>query len=570
MTNSELAQPGQSQSAAEQTTVQGPPAKALAGITVAAFALESCGGSSSGGSQSSTTVVPPVAAPVFRTTALSASRFLAQASMGATADSIARVRTLGFDGWITEQFSVPRAQTQWDWLAANGFNVAGNQNNEMGFDPSIWSQLITATDQLRQRVGMALLDFLVVGISGLPGNFRQFSMAAYIDVLMDNAFGNYRTLLDRVTTNAAMGSFLTYLGNRRANAATGALPDENYARELMQLFTIGLVELNADGSQRLNAGVPIETYSANDVAGMARVWTGWNLDSNDGTTPDRYRRPLVNTASQHETGIKTFLGRTIPANTSGEASKNLALDTLFAHANIAPFVSRQLIQRLVTSNPSAAYVGRVAAIFVNDGSGVRGDMKAVIRAILTDSEARNDAAGATTSFGKVRDPVLRLTGWARAYGVTSPSNAWAFGDTSAVTRLAQSPGRSPSVFGFFRPGYTPPNSPIANANLVAPELQVANETSVIGYVNYMQTLVSAGTGDVRANYADLISKAPVSATLVEDINLTLAGGQLSAATVTQIQTVVDGISAATPAGLNNRVYIALLLTLAAPEYLVQK
>jgi len=568
MTNSELAQPGVSQSVAEYAAAQGPPVEALAGITVAALALGSCGSSSSGGS---TSVVPPVVTPAFRTTALSASRFLAQTSMGATADSIARVRTLGFDDWITEQFNLPRSQTLWDWLVANGYNVAGNVNNEAGFDPAMWSQLITGPDQLRQRVGLALLDFLVVGISGAAlGGFRQFAMAAYIDVLMDNAFGNYRVLLDQISTNAAMGSFLTYIGNRKANTATGALPDENYARELMQLFTIGLTELNADGSQKLNAGAPIETYSPDDVSGMARVWTGWNLDSSDNTTPDRYRRPMINTASQHETGAKTFLGKTISANTNGVDSKNQALDTLFAHANIAPFVSRRLIQRLVTSNPSAAYVGRVAAAFVNNGSGVRGDMKAIIRAILTDSEARNDAASASSSFGKVRDPVLRLTGWARAFGANSPGNGWAFGDTSAVTRLAQSPGRSPSVFGFFRPGYTPPNSAIANANLVAPELQLANETSVIGYVNYMQTVISTGIGDVRANYTDLIAKAPVSATLIEEINLTLAAGQLSAATSAQIKAVVDGISADTPAGLNNRVYMALLLTLASPEYLVQK
>ncbi len=567
MINSELAQPGGSQSVAEHAAVQGPPLGAVAGITVAALALESCGGSSSGDPSS---VVPPLVTPVFRTTALSASRFLAQTSMGATADSIARVRTLGFDDWITEQFNLPRSQTLWDWLVANGYNVDGNVNNEAGFDPAMWSQLITASDQLRQRVGLALLDFLVVGISGLPGNFRQFSMAAYIDVLMESAFGNYRVLLDQISTNPAMGSFLTYLGNRKANTTTGALPDENYARELMQLFTIGLTELNADGSQKLNAGAPIETYTPDDVSGMARVWTGWNLDSSDNTTPDRYRRPMVNTASQHETGAKTFLGKTISANTNGVDSKNQALDTLFAHANIAPFVSRRLIQRLVTSNPSAAYVGRVAAAFVNNGSGVRGDMKAIIRAILTDSEARNDAAGASSSFGKVRDPVLRLTGWARAFGASSPGNGWAFGDTSAVTRLAQSPGRSPSVFGFFRPGYAPPNSAIANANLVAPELQLANETSVIGYINYMQTVISTGIGDIRANYTDLIAKAPVSATLIEEINLTLAAGQLSAATSAQIKAVMDGISADTPAGLNNRVYMALLLTLASPEYLVQK
>ena len=368
-----------------------------------------------------------------------------------------------------------------------------------------------------------------------------------------------------------MGAYLTFVNNRKADPRTGAQPDENYARELMQLFSIGLVELNMDGSLRLANNAPIETYTPDDVSGMARVWTGWTLDSTDSTVPDRYRRPMINPGTQHETGIKTFLGRTVPANTSGVDSKAIALDTIFAHANTAPFVSKQLIQRLVTSNPSPAYVGRVAAAFANNGAGVRGDMKAVIRAILLDSVARDDAgAAASTSFGKVRDPVLRLTGWARAFGATSPSNAWAIGDTTAVTRLAQSPGRSSSVFGFFRPGYTPPNSPIAEAGLVAPELQMVNETTAIGYVNFMQTLISAGIGDVKANYAHLISAAANAQTLVDLINLRLAAGQLQAATVTQIRTAVESLGAVTAIDLSNRVSVAVLLTMASPDYLVQK
>jgi uncharacterized protein (DUF1800 family) len=213
----------------------------------------------------------------------------------------------------------------------------------------------------------------------------------------------------------------------------------------------------------------------------------------------------------------------------------------------------------------------VAAVFANNGIGVRGDMKAVIRAILLDTEARDEAAAAaSTTFGKVRDPVLRLTGWARATGATSPSNAWAIGDTSSVTKLAQSPGRSSSVFGFFRPGYTPPNSPIADAGLLAPELQMANETSVIGYVNFMQTVIANGLGDVKGNYTDLIAKAATSQTLVDDINLVLASGQLSAATLAQIRAAVDSFGTITAADLTNRVNTALLLTMAAPEYLVLK
>lgn len=547
------------------------PLGTFAALAVVAPTLVACGGSPSPTSSVTASVSPTVTAPVFRTTELGAARFLGQATMGASSDAISRVRSLGFDGWLTDQLAMPRSQTLWDWLVAGGYNIPGNVNNQAGFDPAIWSQLITAPDQLRQRVGMALLDFLVVGISGLPGNFAQFAMAAYIDVLMDNGFGNFRTLLDQITTNAAMGAFLTFVNNRKTDARTGAQPDENYARELMQLFTIGLSELNMDGSLRLSGGAPIETYTPDDVSGLARVWTGWTLDSVDATTPDRYRRPMTNLATSHESGAKTFLGKTIPAGTSGADSKTIALDVIFAHANTAPFVAKQLVQRLVTSNPSPAYVGRVAAAFVNNGSGVRGDMKAVIRAILLDNEARDDTgAAALTTFGKVRDPVLRLTGWARAFGAASPTNIWAIGDTSSVTRLAQSPGRSTSVFGFFRPGYTPPNTPIADAGLVAPELQMANETTVIGYVNYMQTLIASGVGDVRGNYAELIAVAANSQILIDRINVTLAAGQLSAATITQIRAAVESFGAITAADLSNRVLTALLLTMAAPDYLVQK
>lgn len=491
--------------------------------------------------------------------------------MGATVSSIARVRSLGFDDWLSEQFGTARTQTLWDSMVANGFNVASNVNNQLGFDPALWSQLITAPDQLRQRVGIALLDFLVVGIAGVSNNYAQFSTAAYVDMLMDNAFGNYRTLLDQITTSPAMGAYLTFINNRKADARTGARPDENYARELMQLFSVGLYELNMDGSLRLANGAPIETYTPDDISELARVWTGWTLDSTDATVPDRYRRPMINSANLHETGIKTFLGKSIPAGTNGVDSKTIALDAIFAHANVAPFVSKRLIQRLVTSNPSPAYVGRVAAIFANNGNGVRGDLKAVIRAILLDTEARDDGgAAASTTFGKVRDPVLRLTGWARATSATSPSNAWAIGDTSSVTKLAQSPGRSSSVFGFFRPGYTPPNSPIADAGLLAPELQMNNETSVIGYVNFMQTMIANGVGDVKGNYTDLLAKAATSQALVDDINLVLAAGQLGPTTLAQIRAAIDSFAAITTTDLTNRVNAALLLTMAAPEYLVQK
>jgi len=540
--------------------------------TLPLVALAACG---EGGSAPTSAVPTPAPTPtpvvVTPPTKAQASRFLAQTSMGSSSADIDKVTAQGFDTWITDQFAVPRATSHWDWLVAGGYNAATNINSQNGFNNTVWRQAISGQDQLRQRVGLALLNFLVVGIDGLNTNWKAFAAAAYLDVLMDNAFGNYRDILDKISTNAAMGYWLTFLGNRKANTATGAQPDENYARELMQLFTLGLYKLNADGTQQLSGTTPIETYGPDDVSGLARVFTGFTLDSTDSTTPDRLRRPLIQQAANHELGTKVFLGTTIPANTTGFASLKIALDTIFAHSNVPPFVSKQLIQRLVTSNPSPAYVGRVSAVFANNGSGVRGDMKAVIRAILMDSEARSDSSLTSANFGKLREPVVRLTNWARAFGVTSPSDAWAIGDTSSsVNRLAQSIGHSPSVFNFFRPGYTPPNTAISAAGLVAPELQITNEPSVIAYVNYMQALIQNGTGDVRADYTAILTKASDSTALIDEINILLAAGQLSSATRATIKTAVDSIGTTTSALLNNRVYTAILLTMASPDYLAQK
>ena len=545
----------------------------LAGIVVATLplALAACGGDSGGGSAS---VPAPVAAPApapVPPTADQAGRFLAQTSLGSSRADIDSVVATGYDAWLTAQFSTPRATSHWDWLVAAGYNAAANINSTNGFNNSVWRQLISGQDQLRQRVGIALLNFLVIGIDGLNTNWKAFAAAAYLDVLMDNAFGNYRDILDKISTNAAMGYYLTFLNNRKANTATGSQPDENYARELMQLFTLGLYNLNPDGTQILSGGKPVETYGPADVSGLARVFTGFVLDSADSTTPDRLRRPLIQKATDHELGVKTFLGVTIPANTDGFASLKTALDTIFAHPNTPPFVSTMLIQRLVTSNPSPAYVGRVSAAFANNGSGVRGDMKAVLRAILTDTEARGTASLTSANSGKLREPVVRLTNWARAFAVTSPSDAWAIGDTSSTTtRLAQSIGHSTSVFNFFRPGYTPPNSAIATAGLVAPELQITNEPTVVAYVNYMQTLIQSGTGDVKADYTAILTKATDSTALIAEINTLLAGGQLSATTVATIKTAVDSIGSTTAALQLQRVYTAILLAMAAPDYLVQK
>jgi uncharacterized protein (DUF1800 family) len=526
--------------------------------------LAACGGGGGGGA---TGPAPPPPPAIVLPTRAQAARFLSQATMGPSRADIDAVAAQGFAAWLDAQFAMPRATSHWDWLVAAGYGTAASMSNQAGFDPVMWRQLIAGGDQLRQRVGMALLDFLVVGIDGVDLPWKQFAVAAYVDVLMDGAFGNFRNLMQNISLNVAMGYYLTFAGNRKANPATGSVPDENYARELMQLFTIGLLKLNPDGTAQTNAGAPIESYGQDDITGLARVFTGWNVDSADNSTPDRMRRPMANNASLHETGAKTFLGTTIPAGTAGPQSLSLALDAIFAHPNVAPFISKQLIQRLVTSNPPPAYVARISAVFENDGNGVRGNLKAVVRAILLDVEARNDAIAGTSTEGKLREPIMRLTGWARAFGASSPSGTWPIGDTSSSsTRLAQSPGRSQSVFNFFRPGYTPPNSAIAAAGLVAPEFQITNEPSVVAYVNYMAAIVANGSGDVRADYTAVAALAGDSSALIDEVDI-LLGAALSAATKAAIRGAVDSIAAGSAA---NRVYTAVLLTLASPEYLVQK
>lgn len=502
-----------------------------------------------------------------------ASRFLSQSSMGSSRALIARVQTLGYSAWIDEQLSMPQGGSRWDWLMANGYNAATYKNGESGFDSASWQKLLASSDTLRQRVTLALSEIFVVGIDGLSGGWRAFTAAAYFDLLEQHAFGNFRTLLDAVSRSPAMGQWLSFRGNLKANPITGSHPDENYAREVMQLFTIGLVKLNQDGTPILAGGASQPTYGEADTQGLARVFTGWDWDLT-GTTrevPDFQKRPMTMNASRHETGAKTFLGTTIPAGTDGTNSLRLALDTIFAHPNVAPFICRQLIQRLVTSNPSPAYVGRVAAVFNNDGRGVRGNLAAVIKALLLDDEARSLSNLTNPNYGKLREPILRFTGWARAFDASSSKGGWTVGDTSDPgSKLAQSPLRSPSVFNFFRPGYVPPGGAVAAAGLVGPEFQIVNESSVVGYVNFMQRVVSSGVGDVHADYSGLLLLADSTQALLDEINTVLAAGALSAASIATLFSAVNSMPSGSDAARKNRVYAALTLVLAAPEFIVQK
>ena len=554
------------------------PGAAASAAALLATTLAGCGGGGDssgsgtgmGGGGGSGAPTPPTAAE--------ASRFLAQASMGASRSQIARVQAIGYSAWLDEQFALPPSATRWDALVAAGYSDPSYKNTEAGFDASAWRKLLASPDTLRQRVTLALSEIYVTAIDGLTGGgWKAFAAANYLDLLEANAFGNHRSLLQQISGNTAMGMFLTFRGSMKGNPVSGALPDENYARELMQLFTIGLVQLTLDGTPQLSAGATTPTYALADITGLARVFTGWDFDlagqsgAVASATPDFIRRPLINYAPRYETGAKTFLGTTIAAGTDPTVGLMMALDAIFAHPNVAPFTSRQLIQRLVTSNPSPAYVARVATVFNNDGSGVKGNLQAVLKAILLDDEARNASIAAGASAGKLREPMLRFAAWARAWNVASPSNAWAVGNTSdAATRLGQSPLRSPSVFNFFRPGYVPPNSAIASAALVAPEFQITNESSVVGAVNFLQRAISGGQGDLAADYSALLAIADDAAALIAEINLVLAANQLSASTTATISAAVATMPSGTDPNRLKRIYASLTLALAAPEFVVLK
>ena len=550
---------------------------------VASAALSACGGGDNAGgttgasSQLRELATATALAPI---SDASAARFLLQAGLGISRTQIAKVQTLGFAGWLNWQLGNPAntTDTRWGWLTA----LEGNNDEtaSTNFDQGLWRKLIQTPDsnELRQRMTLALSEILVVSMAGLSGNWTAYIGSAYLDLLEANAFGNFRTLLQQVSTSVAMGKYLTFVDNVKANPKTGSIPDENYARELMQLFTIGLVKLNLDGTPVLVNGQTVATYGQADVMGMAGVMTGWVLNDTSKQTNYLYtNKPLIQNAANCDTDAKTFLGTTIPAGTDGATSLKLALDTIFTHPNVAPFVSRQLIQRLVTSNPSPAYVARVATVFNNDGSGVKGNLAAVLKAILLDTEARNDAAAASTpGYGKLREPMLRFLGWARAYrNQTSDGSTalvWNLGSTANAAYLGQSPLRSPTVFNFFYPNFAPPG-PLTTAKLEAPEFQISNESSLVGFVNFMQNCIgSTFTAAAQVNYASLTTAATggqalVSnpAALVQELNITLAAGQLSASTQSLIVNAI-----ATVSNLTNRLYAALVLVVCAPETAVQK
>jgi uncharacterized protein (DUF1800 family) len=561
--------------------------------------LAACGGGSSGGGGGGGGGGGSGQGPAAPPTAAEAARLLTQATFGPTDASIQQVQSQGINGWISAQLSMPLGTTHEAYVsAALAANGSVDNNN---FYQTWWRQAISNEDQLRQRVAFAYSQIFVISLNDPTVDPR--GVASYYDMLARNAFGNFRTLLNDVSLHPMMGRYLTFLANQKEDAAGTRTPDENYAREVMQLMTIGLVELNNDGTPRLNGGQQIPTYTAADIAGLAKVFTGisWyhptptnNTFFGGSADPNRSVTPMIFYPNYHSTSEKTFLGTTIPASATvdGPGDLNTALNRLYNHANVGPFISLRLIQQLVTSNPSPAYVDRVANVFNNNGSGVRGDMAAVIRAILTDAEARDMTAVNSASFGKLREPVIRLTNWARAFGATSTTGNYLISSTSANTSLNQSPMTSPSVFNFWRPGFTPPaTTQLGQRSLVAPEFQVVDEVTAASYINVMQTWINNGIGatvtdangvnapDVRSNYAAEIALADNPQGLVDRMNRLLFYGQMSATMQSRVLAGINAIAVPAATGSNqaqidaarlNRVKTAIFFSMISPEYLAQR
>ncbi|HUV69374.1 MAG TPA: DUF1800 domain-containing protein [Terracidiphilus sp.] len=549
--------------------------------------------------------------PIPIVTPADAARFLEQATFGATDASIHDLSMIGYQAWLNEQFALPPTPHEPDVETAVILNnppcAAGdvkcnaalfvqNSSDEGLVQDSFWQQTIAGNDQLRQRVVYALTEMFVISSAA---DFNVQSMprgeANYYDVLGADAFGNFRTLLQDVTLNPMMGQMLSMLGNDKGNATTD--PDENYAREVMQLFTIGLYQLNDDGSQQLSgSGQPIPTYSNVDVTALAAVFTGfsWNIPGNSTDTAwsncclyvgpgyGEELLPMQSFPSHHSTVQKQFLGVTIPASGSPDPDGDLkiALDTLFNHPNLPAFFCKQMIQHLVTSNPSPSYISNCSAVFKDNGLGVRGDLKAVITEILLDPEARNSATDfSNPQYGKVREALLRYTEWARAFSAQSRTGSYGIGSTEdPIWGLGQMSLRSPTVFNWFAPGYVPPGTTIEAAGLVAPEMQMTNVSTVVGYLNFMQDSIgsNATSGfDIFASYETEMGLASNPTALLDRINLLLMAGEMNSTLYGQILGAISAIPIpsgdqnAINAALANRVKTAIYLTMASPAYIAQ-
>lgn len=521
-----------------------------------------------------------------------ASAFLARATFGPRMEEIEALAANGdYAQWIENQFSLPSSSHD-QWISSRLPGIAWTEMPdvvETAWRDSWWEIAVNGEDQLRQRVAFALSEVFVVSMYG-PLITKHDGLVVYYDMLANNAFGNFRDLLGDVSRSPMMGEYLSYLGNAKANPAKGNHPDENYARELMQLFSIGLYQLNADGSQKKDAnGLTIPTYDQQDIQELARVFTGWTDDNGGffpgegGITHHGRISPMVAVAEYHDTGKKKLshvLGVDVPAGQTAEEDLDLVLDRLFAHPNVGPFIGRRLIQRLVTSNPSPAYIARVTAAFDDNGSGVRGDMQAVIKAVLLDPEAMAGRQGNAATFGKVREPLLFITHLWRAFHAANEPHKRGRNDEyeyscfnfQYVRSFLQqnSPLESLTVFNWFTPDDGP--SELTNDALVAPEMSVLG---IDGLHHVMMSLVhQTYTYEVHEMTASLDLSQEIAllqegklAELLERLDLLLMAGSMSPEMKLLLLDYLNE-QHATPADFLVRNIISLVVT--SSEYAVQR
>ncbi len=531
-------------------------------------------------------VTPPVDAGPMG--AAAATRLLAQGTFGATPSSLDATAAQTYDQWFAQQ---AQATTSLTYPAIK--DATDNRN----WLPFWWKNAVLGPDQLRQRMAFALSQILVVSSqsSALFANNKALSL--YYDLLNQNALGNYRQLLERVTLSLQMGAFLNMYHSDKPNEATGVHADQNYAREIMQLFTVGLVELNPDGTPRLDgSGKTIPTYGYPQIEALANTFTGWASNPTTQTGESAYlydydfTQPMVGYQNHHDTSAKTLIsGVHVPQGGTPAGDLKIALDTLFNHPNTAPFISRQLIQRLVNSNPSPGYVQRVATVFANNGSGMRGDLLAVARAILTDPEAVN-AGG--NSDGKLREPLLRLTNLWRAFGGTNTDGSVnEYGITQdAYALTGQAPLAASTVFNFYQPDYVRAGR-LAGAGLETPEFQITNENTLVLTINAYSRLThqfidssgkryagnqgfdesnSLGTESVLLRTAAWESLANDPAALIERMNQLLMQGQMPQAMRATLVNYVSAIPTNEATYRARRVVEAADLLLNSPQYVVQR
>jgi uncharacterized protein (DUF1800 family) len=527
-----------------------------------------------------------------------AARFLSMATFGPTQAEISHLRSIGYSAWINEQWSRPATLERPSVQALDGDTHLQNPGQTDRL--SAWMKTsLTAPDQLRQRVAWELSQIFVVtfGQSMLGGD--PVALAEYYDTLARDADGTYSTLLYDVTLSPAMGKMLTYQRNKKPDHILGTLPDENYAREVMQLFSIGLVLRHADFSPIYPTGCipdapdcqPIQTYPQATVGAYAQVFTGWSYVSGFNDNPTRRHwaasdyQPMKCYDQYHdEEDTKTLLSYTgnyaspsdayvLPAFNGCEDDLSQGLEIIAHHPNVAPFISRQLIQRLVTSNPTPAYIARVSAVFNNNGHGVYGDLGAVIKAVLLDTEARYNAPPppAPYVFGKVREPLLKLTALYRYYNAVPADGVFSM-TVGAFDNYAQTPLGAPSVFNFYLPDYHPPGE-LGTAGLYAPEFQITNESSAFSVANDLRARAGSYYGNpnntaatIAPDLRPLQALAGNPAALVAQLNHDLMYDGMSP----HMQSVLTTMVGSLPADPMTRVVTALQVVLASPEFAIQK